>query len=182
LGKLLLPAAGSDRRRTKNRVGAGDNVLKNYLERNTHIKHTSVDIAEDLRPDVIGSIDKLPFNDQTFNVVCAFEVLEHLPFEKFEQAILEMKRVASKHVMFSIPHFGPAIKLNVKIPFLPEVRFAFKVPFPKVHTFNGQHYWELGKRGYPVKRIRDILQKHFTILKEFVPYENQYHHFFILKK
>jgi hypothetical protein len=163
-------------------VGAGDNVLKNYLTRNSGIKHTSIDIADDLHPDVIGSIEQLPFGDNAFDITCAFEVLEHLPFEKFEQCVLEMKRVASQYVMISVPHFGPAVKFNLKVPFLPDIRFAFKIPFPKKHEFNGQHYWEIGKKGYPPTLIRNILQKHLTLIKEFVPYENQYHHFFILKK
>ncbi len=163
-------------------VGAGDYVLKNYLLKNTEIKHTSVDIAEDLHPDVIGSIDALPLKDNSFDAVCAFEVLEHLPFDKFEASILEMKRVSKKHIMISVPHFGPAIRFLCKIPFLPEIRFAFKIPFPKKHEFNGQHYWEIGKKGYSPQRILDILEKHFTISKEFVPFENQYHHFFILEK
>jgi ubiquinone/menaquinone biosynthesis C-methylase UbiE len=161
-------------------VGAGDCVLKNYLLKNTTIKHTSVDIAQDLNPDVIGSIDKLPFKNNEFDLVCAFEVLEHLPFEKFETCLQQMKRVSKKHVVFSVPHFGPPIKGNIKLPFLPEFRFAFKIPYPKKHEFNGQHYWEIGKKGFAPQVIRSIVEKHFEIVKEFVPYENQYHHFFVL--
>ena len=84
--------------------------------------------------------------------------------------------------MLSLPHFGPPIKFLLKIPFLPEFCFAFKVPFAREHMFNGQHFWEIGKRGYGVKKIRNILEKYFVVEKEFVPFENQYHRFYVLKK
>ncbi len=163
-------------------AGAGDEVLRGYLVKNTHITHTSVDIAEDLHPDIMGSLEKLPVPDNSYDMVCAFEVLEHIPFDKFETCIIEMKRVAKKNVLISVPHFGPSLRLNFKIPFFPEIKIACKIPFPQEHHFNGQHYWELGKKGYPVSRIKSILSKHFEIIKDFVPFDSQYHHFFILKK
>ncbi len=161
-------------------VGVGDKVVANYLTTNTSIAYTGVDIAEDVGADVIGSVTDLPFDDHTFDVVCAFEVLEHLPFEKLDVALAEMRRVAKKHVLVSIPHFGPPVKFLLKIPFLPEIRFAFKIPFARTHAFNGQHYWEVGKRGYSRALVRSHFAKLFTIEREFVPFENQYHHFYIL--
>ena len=59
----------------------------------TDISYKSVDVAEDLQPEVVGSVTKLPFPDKSFDVVVAFEVLEHLPFEKFEVAVSEISRV-----------------------------------------------------------------------------------------
>jgi len=162
-------------------VGAGDRVVGNYLKDHS-IAYTSADIAEDLSPDVVADVTALSFADNAFDLVCAFEVLEHLPFEKFEQALRELKRVSKRGIIISLPHFGPSIKLSFKIPFLPEVHFAFKIPYPRRHVFNGQHYWEIGKRGYPVSHVRNILEKYFLIEKEFVPFGNQYHHFFALHK
>lgn len=163
-------------------VGVGDGVFRDYLKSNTAISYTSVDIAYDLHPDVVGDVTKLPFKDGSFDVVCAFEVLEHIPFERFEGALIEIHRVARKMVVLSLPHFGPPIKFLFKIPFLPELSFAFKIPFARKHIFNGQHYWEIGKRGYSPQTIRNIIGKYFIIKKEFIPFENQYHHFYILEK
>lgn len=163
-------------------VGVGDGVFRDYIKSNTAISYMSVDVADDLHPNVVGDVTKLPFGDGTFDVVCAFEVLEHIRFEQFEKALAELVRVSRDAVVLSLPHFGPPVKFLLKIPFLPEIFFAFKIPFLRKHIFNGQHYWEIGKKGYASHTIRNILGKYFEIQKEYIPFENQYHHFYILKK
>jgi len=162
-------------------VGVGDKVVANYLTTNTDVAYTSVDIADDVGADVQGSVTELPFSNSSFDTVCAFEVLEHLPFSKFDTALAELCRVARKHVLISIPHFGPPIKLLWKVPFLSEMRFAFKIPVPLQHHFNGQHYWEVGKRGYSRAKVRSHFAQFFTIEREYVPFENQYHRFYVLQ-
>lgn len=162
-------------------VGAGTGIIGPVLMRERVTYHT-LDIAADLKPDFVGSVDAMPVKDLSYDLVCAFEILEHLPFEKFEQSVKEIHRVAKVGAVISLPHFGPPIKFLLKIPFLPQIKMAMKVPYPRVHVFNGQHYWEIGKRGYAPGRIRTVLEKYFSIEKEFVPFENQYHHFFVLKK
>ncbi len=163
-------------------IGVGDKVFGSFIKNNTNIKYTSVDIAEDLNPDVIGSVNKLPFEDGSFDSVCIFEVLEHIPFEEFENCIQELFRVTRKKVFISLPHFGPPVKFLIKIPFIKEIKFSFKIPFYKKHLFNGEHYFEIGKRGYPLGDILKRLSKYGHLKKEFVPFENQYHHFFVLTK
>ena len=109
-------------------------------------------------------------------------MLEHLPFERFEPALRETRRVSRSHVFISLPHFGPRPKVALKVPGMRELRLAAKLPFPRAHTFHGQHYWELGKRGYSPGKIRSVLRGLFAIEKDFLPFETQYHHFFLLRK
>jgi SAM-dependent methyltransferase len=51
-----------------------------------------------------GSITQLPFADRSFDVVCCFEVLEHLPGDGPAQALAEFARVARRGVVLSVPH------------------------------------------------------------------------------
>lgn len=162
-------------------VGVGDKVFGSFLKNNTDVAYTSVDVAEDLHPDIVGDILNLPFEDRSFDIVCAFEVLEHLPFEQFDRALAEMARVAKKHVVISVPHFGPMISFSLKLPFVPHVQFAVKIPYPRRHEFNGQHHWEIGKRGYPLSRIRSKLESRGAIAADFIPFGSPYHHFFVLE-
>jgi len=40
----------------------------------------------------------------------------------------------------------------------------------------------MGKRGYPARKVREIIRRHFQIRREFVPFGSPYHHFFVLDK
>ncbi len=163
-------------------VGVGDKVFGSYIKNNTDITYTSLDVAEDLHPDVVGDVTSLPFEDNTFDVVCVCEVLEHIPFEKVEKALSEIVRVAKKGVVISVPHFSHPIKFLFKIPLLRELSFALRIPHPKEHEFNGEHYWELGKKGYTVNRFVRVLSQFGVVKKHFVPFAYQYHHFFVVLK
>ncbi len=163
-------------------IGVGDRVIGSYIKNNTKVSYTCADVSSDLKPDVVASVTKLPFEDKSFDLTCAFEVLEHMPFEYFETALKELARVSKKYVIISLPHFGPSFQFLLKIPLLPKIEFSFKIPFAKKHIFNGRHYWEIGKKGYSVSKILSTLENQFIIKSHFVPFENQYHHFFILEK
>ena len=163
-------------------IGVGDGVVSEYFRRHSPIAYKTADFAADLAPDIVADIRQLPMPADSYDTVCAFEVLEHLPFSDFEGAVRELMRAAKKYVLISLPHFNHPIKFCLKIPLLPEIKFLFQVPHPKVHVFDGQHHWEIGKRGYPARRIRSILSKCGTIEREIVPFESPAHHFFVLKK
>lgn len=164
-------------------IGPGTTFMRDVLKiHRPDITYQTLDIADDLRPDMIGSVLDIPCEPNTYDVVTAFQVLEHIEFSDFDRALTEMKRVSKKYVFLSLPHFGPSLEVDIKIPLLPRVRFACKLPWPQTHTFAGQHYWEIGKRGYSAKSVRRSICTHFDILAEYVPFENQYHRFYILEK
>jgi ubiquinone/menaquinone biosynthesis C-methylase UbiE len=141
-----------------------------------------MDIDADLNPSLVGSVTHIPQADASHDLVCAFQVLEHIQFEDFETGLEEMKRVSKKYVFISLPHNVPSIDFQLKVPLLKRFSFALKIPYGQKHVFKGQHYWEVGKRGYSAKKIFSILAQHFDVLDEYVPLENQYHHFYILQK
>lgn len=162
-------------------VGVGNRTVSGCLKKHG-LNVRILDVDKDRKPDIIGSVEEMPFQNDFFDLILCAEVLEHLPFGKFEKCLGELKRVSRKNVVLSLPHFGPPIKISFKIPFIREIRIAFKIPYRPKHKSGGVHHWEIGKRGYPPNKIRDIIKRYFRIKKEFIPFENQYHHFYILEK
>lgn len=165
-------------------IGVGDKVFANYLKDNTNIIYTSADIAEDLNPDVVTDVTNLSFGDNSFDVVCAFEVLEHLPFEKFELALSELRRVSRNYIIISLPHWGRHFSVDIRLPFFKQFRGQFKFSLKPInHKFNGQHYWEIGKKGYSIDLIKKkIISTGLTLTKDYIAFESPYHHFFIINK
>lgn len=165
-------------------IGVGSNFLNERL-RNFGYDVTTCDIDAALQPDVVGDIRDLPFEDNSFDCVTCFEVLEHIPFESFRNSLEELHRVSRKHVVFSIPY----ITFNIYAYFqlLPRTRskFFFWRVFErssKVHEFDGHHYWEMGKKNYSRTMIQVIINDvGFEIIDEFTPFVH-YQYFFVLRK
>lgn len=134
-------------------IGHGEGVVSSALTRDG-IHVTTVDIAPDLHPDIIASVTDLPLEAGAFDTVLAAEILEHIRFEDVPKALSEIRRVARRYVIISLPHPGFVFSLAFKLPLIPRVALLLQVPFFwKTHIFEGEHYWELGKRGFPVSRF-----------------------------
>lgn len=166
-------------------IGVGNKVLADYLKNNTGIIYKSLDVAEDLKPDFIASVNDLSIvKENSFDTVCAFEVLEHLPFDKFEKCLLELKRVSKKDVIISLPHWGRHFSFEFRLPFFKKIKKQYKFNgFSIEHKFDGQHYWEIGKRSYSLRKVKSIIEKSgLKIKKDYICFNSPYHHFFILGK
>lgn len=53
---------------------------------------------------VQGSVRHLPFRNASFDAVTVFEVLEHLPTSLLEDALSEIKKVARRWIVVSVPY------------------------------------------------------------------------------
>ncbi len=140
-------------------VGVG---LEKALLKHFGIEVLTVDIDEDLGPDIVGTVlDMKFFEDEEFDVVIAAHILEHLPYEYFDDAIKEISRV-SKNALIYLPLACLIPNISVSITPIFDYRFKIVIPFFwKKHTFNGEHYWELGTRGYRVSKVIKDIKKYF---------------------
>lgn len=165
-------------------IGVGNGFTSKYLkDRNLNV--ITFDIEHGLSPDVVGSVLKLPFSSESFDVVACCEVLEHLPYSEFPKALKEIHRVSRKHVVLSLPDVTTVYRINIELPRIRPIKRLVNHPFhrPAQHVFDGEHYWEIGKIGYPRKRIElDIRQAGLNIIKTYRAFEFYYHRFFLLEK
>lgn len=92
-------------------VGTGNGAFLRFLEeRRPEISVTGVERARAAIDAALchaeirqGSIDRLPFETGSFDVVTALEVVEHLPFKTYGSALRELERVARKWIIVSVP-------------------------------------------------------------------------------
>ncbi len=144
-----------------------------------------MDIERELQPDWVGSVNFIPFRAKAFGIITCFEVLEHLPYNNFSQALDEIYRVSDGYAILSLPDSTMARRIEIWIPKLGTIKKLIEIPWikPIVHVFNGEHYWEIGKKGYDLGKIMgDMEAVGFKIESTFRVFEYPYHRFFRLKK
>jgi len=164
-------------------IGPGNKTVATILKKED-ITIITIDIDEKLSPMILGDVRNLPLNSNEFDVVTCFEVLEHLPYSDFLKALKEINRVSSSYVVISMPDREHFIRFSFKLRYF-ELKKLFTPPFQKTeeHEFDGQHYWEINTKGYPLERIKkDINKAGFKIKKTFRPFEYPFHRFFVLEK
>jgi len=165
-------------------IGVGNGFVSKYLkERRVNV--LTLDIDKELNPDIVGGVLDVPFSDNSFEVVACYELLEHLQYENFYKALSEIFRVSKSYAILSLPDTNKVYRWYVQIPKIKIFKGLISLPRLKnpIHKFDGEHYWEIGKDGYPLSKItKDIERAGFDIKKTYRIFENPYHRFFVLKK
>lgn len=164
-------------------IGAGKRIVGSVIEQ-YGIAYETVDIDPELNPDHLASVLDMPLQDGSFDIVCCFQMLEHIPYEDFSKALKEIHRVAKNYALISLPdakqlfHYSFDIpKVGTKHISIPRPRFK-----PPVQMFDGEHHWEINIAGHPLTRVvSEIKAAGFVIETTYRPIENSYHRFFVLK-
>jgi cyclopropane fatty-acyl-phospholipid synthase-like methyltransferase len=135
-------------------IGPGTGFTTNYLRsKGYHV--TTLDFDPGMQPDIVANMLKYDFPDQ-YDAVLAFEVFEHVPFDKFQEVLPKIAAACGQYVFFSIPR-------NTKTPF----SFALKLPkFRPVKwewsTKRGRpmtpnHFWEIDYNGVTLRDVDDLI-------------------------
>ena len=169
-------------------VGIGDGMVSHYLKKLGY-SVTKCDIDENLKPDVVASVKELPFSDDSFDLIMACEILEHIPFEDFGEALDEICRVTKRNAVISLPYRSTVFELVLKLPFM---RSLFKKNFLDIvmriplrfggFETSGQHYWEIDSSEFSLRKVREEVSKHFKIVTEERAALDPFHYYFVLEK
>lgn len=170
-------------------VGPGIGTVASYLKGN-NVAVQTLSIAKQDQPDLLGSITNIPLPNKSFEMGLVCEVFEHLPYEDFQRALAEMRRVVKGNIFISVPdHRHILFKFSLKIPFLKELRWCLRVNrFRKRRAkvskdwHKDGHYWELGYPGFRLSKIiTDIQDSGLNIVRHWSPPENTKNHYFLLQ-
>jgi SAM-dependent methyltransferase len=163
-------------------IGPGPGIVTHIL-RKAGLDVTTVDYADDVGADVVASVLGLPFGDAEFDVVLCSQVLEHLEYGQFDHALREISRVTKVGAIISLPHSGKYARYAFYLPVLGTFRFGLNLQaIRRRHVFDGQHHWEIGKSGYPLRKIRKAVRAAFPSVADDRFWDNPYHHFFVCRK
>jgi ubiquinone/menaquinone biosynthesis C-methylase UbiE len=168
--------------RTVLEIGTGSGMVAAAL-RSVGIEVTTVDIQPELQPDVTASVMALPFADARYDVALCCQVLEHSPFEEFVPALKELRRVTRDGLIVSLPDVMRHNWVDVCLPRFRH-RLSWTVPhlrpveMPRARFEKLGHYWEIGLRGYPLRRVlASITQAGWSVMCTWKVPELPWHRF-----
>ena len=162
-------------------IGVGGGLIKHFLRVFPDIKHTGIDIAADLKPDVIGSVTEMPFDDDQFELTLCCKVLEHLPFQDFEKALKEIHRVTSKKVILSLPDQRKRLGFSICLPRIQWKKFEVNYRLFPSKRKDKWHKWEIGYEGSHFRLVKSkIIKAGFRIEDSYRLEKHGWHCFFIL--
>lgn len=165
-------------------IGPGPGVFC-AVARTLGLDVETLDLDPALQPDHVASVFDMPFEADAFDVVCAFQMLEHLPFDKSLQALREMSRVAGRALVLSLPDSAVRWPVSIHVPTRGLVQFS--IPKPRLrqrpYEYDGEHYWEVGAQGFSLAFVSDSIARATSMSLENtyrVP-EHPYHRFFVYR-
>ncbi len=170
------------RPRTVLEVGPGSGVFRRYLE-HTGVTVKTLDIDASRGVDYVADITRLDETlpaGLTFDAVCAFQVLEHLPLDQFETCLDNLARRSNQHVFLSLPYRGLRIRWSFWWgDYLLSLGHKFMLPWR--HKPIPEHYWEL---GYPLtaRKITRKIERHLDVVSRGFIRENPYHYLWQLRR
>ena len=169
-------------------IGVGNAFVSDYLKKIGY-NVVTCDFDERLKPDIVADIRDLNLGENSYSVVTAFEILEHIPYEDFEKTLNNLKKISYKFVVISLPYRSTSVEFVLKIPFIRTLFnndfLVFFLRFPwffKGFASSGQHYWEIDGYKYRLSKVLKILKNNFKSVKKIRPVLDGYRLFFILEK
>lgn len=167
-------------------------MLKHY-----GIDYKSADVADfGARPDFMDSIQSFA-QPGTYDLVCAFQALEHNPPEEFVPHLEKMASLSNKYVYISLPYNRRWLSAQIAIN-LPKINkwFHLGLNFPRLfekprpldqyrksENPYRHHWFEVGEKGFSEKDIEKMGESiRLKTVKSFSVKSFPYHYFILFEK
>jgi SAM-dependent methyltransferase len=170
-------------------VGKGTGVAPYLLSRcQGNPEVVTLDTDERYKPDIIGSVLDIPFENNSFDVTVCCQVLEHIPFDSFLRALREMYRVTKDHLVLSLPDRRFFCGFRIRMPL---INIGFQLNFPRFFARPSHekrladtgHYWEIELKQTPFRKVKKAIKDSGWITDKVTRvYDRSCHTFFYLHK
>ena len=107
-------------------IGIGDGIVVDVLKKYKSV--TTFDFEKDLHPDILGSVEdfsKLVTKDYDCIICC--QVLEHLPFEKFESIVKNISSHTKEKFILSLPNRNLSINFRIYLPIIKQLKLNIPI-------------------------------------------------------
>jgi len=157
-------------------IGLGTGFTANYL-RGRGVRVTTLDIDAEKKPDIVGNIVSHTF-EQQYDHFLAFEIFEHIPYDKFTQSLRQIRPACGQYFFLSLP-IARIRKFEIEIwtRFLGRRRLLLSRRRKKIQTRH--HFWEIDhgettwenvqatfrETGFEVEQTRDAFLRRFIRLR-----------------
>ncbi len=154
-------------------IGVGSGFMANYLQ-SKGIDVTTMDIDADKHPDIVANIVTVDWHDYQFDHILAFEVFEHIPFEKFENIIKALSSSCHKTISLSVPlNERVLLRADIRMPIIG--RKWINLTIPKFKIDEEHHFWEVGIGHVSKKQIYDMFAvNNFRLAKTYSMFSRLY--------
>ena len=154
-------------------IGVGSGFLANYL-RAQKINVKTLDIDPNKKPDIIANIVAVDWSQLKFDHILAFEVFEHIPFEKFERMLPSILAGCAKSISISVPiNEHVLFCCDFRIPVIGRRRINLTIPKFRIDEEN--HFWEIGFGQTSLKKLVNLFEaQNFMLTKKFAIFSRQY--------
>lgn len=166
-------------------IGIFNSLLSELLTRSGYYI-TTADVDSELKPDILLDLSTdFDLPKDKFDAIVLFQVLEHIPYEYFEKALVRLADSTKKFIVISLPYYSNYFTIQFKgTAVLRPRHIFFQIPrFWSSTPLTSDHCWEIGLKGYPKERIvNSIKNTGLKIRREFQDPVHPYHYFFVLEK
>ncbi len=122
---------------------------------------------------IAGDVRSYPYGDLAgrFDAIICCETLEHIPFDEVDGVLARMVEARARYLIVSVPYMATQLTFDLYINRHTIMKYlSFKklrrlkaFPAPPADAGWQPHKWEVGYRGYPLKRVREVLSRHFRV-------------------
>jgi SAM-dependent methyltransferase len=161
-------------------IGVGNGFVSTLL-RQAGIEVVTADINPALRPDVCCALHDLPaaLAGETFDLVSCCEVLEHMPFEVFDDSLRTLRSLAPRAFITLPGHFpwmGLTGRLGIHNRF---ISMALGLRIPVRRRLSEGHCWEIHSEWRTRRSaLRRRMLAHFARVDCGVFAMHRYHYYF----